>query len=241
MSRVGFGILSAAGALALLACGACSGGSSQGGAGGKGSSSSSSGHAGGPGTTSSSSTSRSSSSASGASSSSSAATSSSSNSSSSSAKIGSCARPCSTVDDCCGGDPNCPGAYPANVTCAEGTCHPPQCATKADCATVMAPSTNYDCLSTGGAFQCQNVCALETDCAASEACTGVASNNVKYCVSRCKKDLDCGANATCSNGDCLCANDAYCNGYGKCELATGQCICASDSDCTAPKNTHCAL
>lgn len=156
----------------------------------------------------------------GASSSSSSAASSSS--SSGMPVLGYCTKPCGTVADCCPqGAINCPSnMYPNNYTCDKNACKSPECATTADCAAI---DPKQDCLAEQGFNSCATTCVNDGDCLAPATCSGVDDNNKKYCLS--------------SGGGC--ANDAACNGFGKC--VNKVCACEKASDCTKPGFTACAL
>lgn len=134
---------------------------------------------------------------------------------------GYCAIACTTVADCCQGNPSCPGdAYPNNPTCDGGFCTGAQCAVDDDC-TFGGTVPGYEChpIDVGGSDYkaCLAVCTTTADCTASLTCTGNATDGTKYCT----------ADAV------PCTGDGDCQGYGVCDTETGGCTCSADADCTA--------
>lgn len=141
--------------------------------------------------------------------------------------------------DCCApGQAGCPGAYPKNPTCEQSVCKPPQCAADADCS--FGGMTGYLCKLAGTIQGCVQPCTTDAGCTGPATCSGVASDQTKYCAvveAPCATDGDCGADGKCQNTACICAADSFCAGYGHCQA--GACVCAVDSECTGFVN-HCA-
>jgi hypothetical protein len=141
------------------------------------------------------------------------------------------------------GLPNCPSPnYPTNYTCDNGSCKAPRCATQTDCSNAGLPAT-YDCVAYNGIMACKQICAVDTECTTPTKCIDPGGGAAKYCAlppAICSSDTECGTGGACKGGACFCTTDAWCAGYGTCNLTSGACQCASDADCTAPKAKHCA-
>lgn len=127
-----------------------------------------------------------------------------------------CQQSCTEDVDCCNGAPNCPGAWPLNVTCgANGACEYGGC-TPADDCTFGGVQAGFECHELSGYGACIPVCETDADCVEGETCTGAADDGTAYCVlPPCTTDADCSEGFTCDTGSggCLpptCADDTEC-------------------------------
>jgi hypothetical protein len=131
---------------------------------------------------------------------------------------GTCVPTCQSVEDCCGGAPDCPGDYPDNWTCRDGVCIHGGCASDEDC---NSGGFNEDFVCgeyLGGRF-CLPKCVAFDDCVPlmGWACTGVSRGGEPYC----RPDELCGDPEA---GD-------PCQGYGTCDPETNACRCYADAEC----------
>lgn len=127
---------------------------------------------------------------------------------------GFCASVCDAAVDCCFGASGCPGpSYPYNYTCEDGACHPPECASDADCS-------GLKCVLYRGYHSCVSPCVNDADCGGipNYLCTGVAPDQTKYCTSVCSMDSDCFGFGKCVSGNCQCDTNADCTlaGFDRC-------------------------
>jgi hypothetical protein len=146
---------------------------------------------------------------------------------------GFCAWGCTTANDCCFGDPNCPGAYPSNPTCEPGGwCKGAQCSDNTQC-TNSGALPDWQCflldlgpLGIGDFNACAESCAVDGDCdSPNTTCKGVDQNNAKYCL-----------------GDVNpCTGDDQCTGIGTCNIPTGTCVCTDNNQCTFQNVNFCVL
>lgn len=153
-----------------------------------------------------------------------------------------CQQACMEAADCCqpGTEGMCPGDFPFNVECTDGTCEYGSCTSDPDCEGLFAGTS---CRDVGAAPTCVPLCTVETedvDCITDmdETCTGMTDDGDLYCIVEpmaCTPKT-CGDDFVCNEetGFCECDGDDDCGGIaqgGSCNLETGACNCTDDASC----------
>jgi hypothetical protein len=131
---------------------------------------------------------------------------------------GYCTQACQTVQDCCFGNPECPGPYPDDWSCINGACVYGGCSNDVECGFNGTVEGWFCAVIEFGAF-CLPSCRVDADC---DEWGGLW---------RCNRDM--AGKGYCAPGPNCGGDGTYqaCDGSGSCDPDTGWCVCHDDAEC----------